>query len=203
MGKLEIDVELEAKGGQLEDGVNFTYLYTNRGDGSKYHLRDSSGNIVIPADESGPFEIRFNLSTTRIDFDGRAHDVSFRLKPDSGQTYEPPMELAQASGGPVPPRVFEIRQITDGNGGVDNVAPLVVKTRDGQLYDYTLYVGIRKPDSTVVNVKHDPRIRNGGDSTKSEGLDHGTAFVVASGLAVATIVAIGLFLRQRGRGGRP
>jgi hypothetical protein len=203
VGKLDIDVELKAKGNQLEDGVNFIYLYTNRGDGSQYHLRDSSGNIVIPLDESSPFEIRFNLSTTQINFGGRAHTVSFRLKPDSGQTYKPPMELAQASGGTVPPGVFEIGRITNGNIGVDSVAPLVVKKRDGQLYDYTLYVGIRKPDNTVVNVKHDPKIRNGGDSTKSEALDHCTALVVATGLAIAAIAAISLYIRQRGRGARP
>lgn len=157
MNKLAIDVWLKPNGDGIKDGMTFTYSYTDGGLGSKYYLRDETGNIDVPLADAAALDITFKLGTTSVLIAGDRFDISFRL----GDSASRPLRIESATRTAPPADIFTQPTVAPNNTQVTTTT----SRRDRKVYKYTLQVGARNVGSGEIHrVKHDPRIRNGGNT---------------------------------------
>ena len=165
MSKLDIGVTLQAKGNTLRDGVWLSYHPLNTSDAAaKGYLKDAAGNIEIPGGGVDEVQIAFQLQTRQLTLDRVQYKASFQLA-NNAHARE---TLAIRQGVALPPSgIFEDPRLdSDDLGGAAGKVSTVSKKRDDKTYSYTLKVGLADQQGRIVNVEHDPKIKNGGTASR-------------------------------------
>src|SRR5690606_7294357 len=126
------------------------------------YLDDAAGNISIPEREPAGLAITFHLEASEIQIGGQRHRVGFKLAEGLEPKAPHPFSVRPTSG-PLDPRIFELSEVVPGPDNAFGAALVTVTERDKREYDYDLLVGLQV-DGRIVNMAHDPKIRNGGNT---------------------------------------
>ena len=157
---LDIAVKLQAKGASIDKGLWFSF-YPSKTDCETVYLKDSAGNIEIPATNKGSVQINFVLETSQLTIGSTLYTASFQLA--DGADAQKTLAITRGIN-PQLPTIFKAPEFPSGSApsGPSNKVSTTSLGRDDVTYDYMLKVGLTPAGGQTTNVGHDPKIKNGG-----------------------------------------